>query len=155
MMKLLEAALWIVPLVGAGGLIALMIFAPAAAAVVITVGKDLLGAILSTRAGCAILAALTFGGAGELHGRMGERAACDGRIAVLQKAAEDAAQKRDAEIAAAIEQKYAAQMSALDGESKSLKAQVDDYERKILAAAGAGQCVLGVDALRLRQPHKK
>lgn len=81
-------------------------------------------------------------------GRSGVRAEWDAANA----RAAAAAQARDQAIAAELERKYAAQIAQLQQQSDEFQREIADYERQLLAGkiTGAGVCLLGADALRLR-----
>jgi hypothetical protein len=151
---------WLVGTLGLLGALACLLLVPAiGAAVAAVIGQrvaEMIGELLRTRIGAvAIAAALAFAGGAVWAGHQAAQA-CAARIEELKAAAEAARKTRDAEIAAAIEQKYAPVIETLRERETDLQQQAADYEKRILELAAAGDhCPVGTDALRLRQQRKE
>lgn len=142
---------WLIGAVGLGGLLALWLLAPAAAAILAELVGKLLRAILATRIGCAILAAAIAGTAADLHRRAAEQAVCEERIDDLREKAKAAAQKRDADIAAATERQFRPIIDDLQKQADDLQRQASEYETQLQGQKPAAQCQLGDGPLRLRK----
>jgi hypothetical protein len=121
---------WILSILGvagAGGLIALYIFAPAVAILLLTVVRNVLGALLKTRLGCAALALLVGLAIGFVKGEQSATAKCDAanlraKIASLER--DKNIQKAAAEEATAALAEIAQQKSDLDGKVSSYEAEL-------------------------------
>jgi hypothetical protein len=151
-MEALKIALWSLPAIGAVGMFALFVGAPAAFAAAVTLGERAIVAVLSTRVGLAATVGIAALVVGDVHRRDVDAVACENRVIELRQEAAAAAQNRDASIAREIEAKYQPQLAGLEKQSQDLQKQVSTYEKKLLAGAAGGNCKLG-DALRLR--HRK
>ncbi len=158
-MTALDILLWIAGGAGGlglGGLIVLAFVAPEVAGLILKGGARALRAVLATRIGCAVLAAIAAGAAVGIYQHVELTAACDLRIAELQVDAARAAAERDRAVRRSIESKYQPELDRLASEKTALEQQAEDYAKTITAqlakgAAGAGVCRLGADALRMRQ----
>lgn len=148
----ISIALAVIGVVGVGGGIALMVFAPALLTAIVSQVERALAAMLSTRLGCALLAGLicfVIADQYRLH-RDGEK--CRGQIATIEAKAKTAVEKRDAQIRAELEQEYGPVFDRLKQDADALTKQVDEYAQQ-LAKGGADKCALGDGALRLRKPR--
>jgi hypothetical protein len=177
-MDIISIVLAVVGVLGAGGALALFLLAPVLLAVIVTRAESALGAMLSTRLGCALLAGLACFILADQVRSLRDGARCERAIAELIAQAKAAGDKRDADITQAVEAQYTPILADLRKESDELQQQVREYEEAKSKSAAAGKrmqkdvrerpgvlhedgrerpgaCLLRPDALQLRQRVKK
>lgn len=144
---------WLFGTLGVAGVLALVILAPAAAAVAEQTMAAAIGRMLQTRIGVAVLVGALALFAGQVIGGLYVEGRCKALIESQRQAAAAAATQRDADIAAATEKKYELVIEKLQRTANARNEEAANYERTMLAAiaGGAGQCPLGADALSLRR----
>lgn len=96
MIDWISIALAVVGVVGIGGAIALFFLAPAVFEVLAAGAQKIIGAVLATRIGCALLAAAVAAIAADQYRERAAAAQCRAYVAAQAKAADQAAQRRDA-----------------------------------------------------------
>ena len=116
------------------------------------------GWLLRCKPCLAVMAALALLFGGGIYGVTVEKARSDARIERMKRAAEEAADRRDAGIKADLEGRYGPQIEQLEARRKFLEGEVKKYaDAKPPARAGkptdkpVGKCTIGPDALRLRK----
>lgn len=140
---------------GIGGLVALFVFAPATAAIVVPAAARAGQAVLATRAGCAAIAL----GVGLAAGAVYAEQACDARITARDAewiererlAAERynaLRAERDEIVRKETRASVDGQLRALDATIAGLKTKVSDYEKSRPRAAAA--CRASPDLVRAR-----
>lgn len=119
------------------------------------------GWLVRCKACLAVLGALALLTGGGLYGVTVEKARSDARIEAMKRSAQEAAERRDAEISDALEKKYNPVIEALNAQKATLQQKVKDYANKRPQKAGARKagakpaaCKLGDAAglLQRRQP---
>lgn len=95
MIDWLSIALWIIGAVGITGALVLFFVAPAVLEVLVTGAQKILGALLATRLGCALIAAAIAGIAADQYRARVALEQCRAVIEQRDRAAERAAQQRD------------------------------------------------------------
>jgi hypothetical protein len=144
---------WAIATIGFAGVVTFCVAAPVAAAVAGRAIVAALIALLRTRTGCALLAAVVVFLATWIwrDGALNARWDAKWHAAVLESQA--AAKQRDVDIAAALERKYGPKLAELDTLRNSLNRSKDDHAKQKPVSARGG-CRLGPDALRMRNHAK-
>lgn len=131
---------------GVGGLIALFVFAPALAQVILNGAVTIVGDILKTRLGVAVLvgAACLVAGelAGDYHGRSVAEAACH----AAQERADAEAVARDKQQGALADQDAKKRIAVLEAAAKKNQEKINAYT-KALGKRKSAVCALGAGDL--------
>lgn len=150
---------WLFGSVGLAGAIALMVLAPAAAAAAEQTLAAVVGRMLQTRIGVAMIVGAIALFVGHLHGALYVENKCEGRLESQRQASAAAGVKRDTSIENATVQKYTPVVAGLEQQADQFQQWVGTYERNKLAElaqapGAAAQCQLGDRALQLRRGRK-
>ena len=143
MVDWLSVALAVIGVVGVGGAIALFFLAPALLEVLVGGAQKILGAILATRLGCALLAAGLAATAADQYREHAAAAQCRALIAARDREADRRAEKRDADEAARADRDARQQLAALERQSGEDQAAI-----RALRAADAACHPITPDQLR-------
>jgi len=154
-LNLLSWIFAIVGVVGVGGLIALAVFAPAVAQVVMTIIIDFFKAVLSTRLGVGIVVGLVCLVGGDLYGNITGRNAAETQCQQAQLKADAEAKARDQTITNQAGTDAQKRMAQLELENQAYqtqtKAYADEIDKRNKAAKAPSGCVLSpADIKRLR-----
>lgn len=117
MIDWVSIVLWIVGIGGIGGAIALFFFAPALFEVLLQGLQAILGSILSTRLGCALLAAVLAGVAADQYREHEAASQCSATIVARDKKADRLAQQRDVNQSSAADTDASSRVVALEQQS--------------------------------------
>jgi len=113
----LSVALAVVGVVGVGGAVALFFLAPALLEVLVAGAQKILGALLATRLGCALVAGALAALAADQYREHAAAAQCRAVIAARDREAERRAEKRDADAAALADSDARQRLAALERQS--------------------------------------
>lgn len=133
--------LGVIAAVGIPGAIALAVFAPAAAEVVFSILLKIIGKILGTRLGLGICVGLGCLILGELYGTHQANLTCRATIVAKEKAADDAATKRDDQQAAIRSTEDQDYITKLESNNKTSEDQINAYIKE-LATRKSSACLL-------------
>ncbi len=114
----LSVALALIGVIGIGGAVALFFLAPALLEVLLAGAQKILGSILSTRLGCALLAALAAAIAADQYREHAAAAQCRAVIAAREQAAERRAVQRDRDQSALADRDAARRLAELERQSR-------------------------------------
>lgn len=130
MLDWLSVALAIVAAVGIGGALLLFFLAPALLEVLLAGAQKIFGALLATRLGCALLAAIVAGIAADQYREHAAAAQCRAIMAAREQEAARRAQQRDRD-----------QASLADSDAKQRRAELErqsGHDQETIAALRAG-----------------
>ena len=139
---------WAVGTLGVAGVVALAIFAPALAGVLLKGLLHISEEILKTRLGLAAAVGLAAALGGYFTGAIYVEHKCEARIEQMKADAEEARLARDTGIRDELERTYGPVVADLKTRADKLQQQVADHERR---TAKDARCQLGPGPLRLRQ----
>jgi len=139
----LSVALAVAGVVGVGGAVALFFLAPALLEVLVAGAQKILGAILATRLGCALLAAALAATAADQYREHAAAGQCRAVIAARDRDAERRAEKRDADQSALADTDAQHGLAALERQSAQDQATI-----RALRAADAACHPITPDQLR-------
>lgn len=139
----LSVALAVAGVVGVGGAVALFFLAPALLEVLVAGAQRILGAILATRLGCALLAAALAAIAADQYREHAAAVQCRAVIAARDREAERRAEQRDADASALAEGDARQRLAALGRQSAQ-----DQAATRAMRAADAACHPITPDQLR-------
>ncbi len=143
MLDWLSVALAVVGVVGVGGAVALFFLAPALLEVLIAGAQKILGAVLATRLGCALIAGAAAAIAADQYREHAAAAQCRAAIVARDRAAADFARRRDLDQSALADADARARLAALER-------QAADDQATIHALRAADQACHPITADQLR-----
>ena len=125
MVDWLSVALAIVGAVGIGGALLLSFLAPALLEVLLAAAQKIFGAILATRLGCALLAAILAGIAADQYREHAAATQCRAIIAAREQQAERRAHERDGDQAALADSDAKQRLAALERQAEQDQETID------------------------------